>query len=208
MKRIVTLLGLGMLVLAGGCDGGDDGGGNGGDDTERPPEELNILRIAEGAPPLESSVLQFWAVRGESREGKLYFQNQQGERGNEYLSLKFESNTLVALPDGSPIAAGDSVLITVTVVDPARILFDFAPSGLRFNAGDPAELRIKYDEADRDFDDDGDEDAADDDIERQLSIWRQASPGEPFVRIGSAVVEDLEEIEADLTGFSRYAIAY
>jgi hypothetical protein len=207
MKRITTLLALATLVLASAC--GDDGG-NGGDGggTERPPEELNILRLAEGAPPLESTVLQFWARRGDSREGKLYFLNDEGERGNEYLSLKIDSNTLLARPDGSPIAVGDSILITVTVVDPSQILFQFAPEGLQFNASQPAELKIKYDEADRDFDDDGDEDAEDDDIERQLSIWRQAAPGQPFVRIGSAVVEDLDEIEADLTGFSRYAIAY
>ena len=30
----------------------------------------------------------------------------------------------------------------------------------------------------------------------------------PFVRVGSAVVKELKEIEAKLVGFSRYALAY
>jgi len=33
-------------------------------------------------------------------------------------------------------------------------------------------------------------------------------PGDPFVRLGSVKVEGQEELEADLQGFSRYAIAY
>jgi len=46
------------------------------------------------------------------------------------------------------------------------------------------------------------------DIETRLGIWRQATVGASFVRLGSAVIEDLKEIEAELTSFSRYAIAY
>jgi hypothetical protein len=205
MRRALTLLGFTTLLLAAGC--GDDGDG-GDDPIERPPEELNILRLAVDAPPLESTSVSFWARRGDSREAKLYFLNESGERGDEYVRLQIDSNTLLALPDGTPIAVGDSVLITLTAVDPARILFQFEPEGLQFNPEDPAELTIKYAEADQDYDDDGDEDAEDDDIELQLGIWRQATEGASFVRLGSALFEELEEIEAELTGFSRYAIAY
>ena len=45
-------------------------------------------------------------------------------------------------------------------------------------------------------------------LETILGIWRQELPGQPFVRLGSVKVEDEEELEAKLTGFSRYAIAY
>ena len=55
---------------------------------------------------------------------------------------------------------------------------------------------------------DGDVDEEDDHIETILGIWRQEQPGDPFVRLGSVKVEDQEELEAKLTGFSRYAIAY
>jgi hypothetical protein len=51
-------------------------------------------------------------------------------------------------------------------------------------------------------------DVDDDAIESTMAIWRQESPGDPFVRVGTAVVEDLEEAEAELQGFSRYALAY
>ena len=55
------------------------------------------------------------------------------------------------------------------------------------SADKPAELKIHYDHADDDLDDDGDVDGEDDDIESTLSIWRQESPGDPFVRLGSVL---------------------
>ena len=51
-------------------------------------------------------------------------------------------------------------------------------------------------------------DGEDDDIENTMAIWRQETPSDPFVRVGTAVVKDLKEAEAELTGFSRYALAY
>jgi hypothetical protein len=51
-------------------------------------------------------------------------------------------------------------------------------------------------------------DTEDDEIEDVLSIWRQETVGGVFERLGSVVIEDLEEIETDLLGFTRYAIAY
>jgi hypothetical protein len=119
-----------------------------------------------------------------------------------------DAPSLLSYPDGTPFAVDDSVLITVRVVDPAQLLFELEPTGLRFNPQEPAELKIHYDHADDDLDDDGDVDSEDDEIERTLAIWRQESPGDPFVRLGSLLIEDLEEIEAELEGFSRYALAY
>jgi hypothetical protein len=99
------------------------------------------------------------------------------------------------------------VLVTIKVVDPALILFDLEPTGLQFSSAEPAELKIKYAEADDDYDDDGDDDEDDDEIELRLGIWRQENPGDPFVRLGTLRGDD-DDLEADLTGFSRYAIAY
>jgi len=69
-------------------------------------------------------------------------------------------------------------------------------------------LEIEYGEADDDFNEDGTVDEEDDAIEDELAIWRQAVVGGVFERLGSVTIEDLEEIEVDLLGFSRYAIAY
>lgn len=207
-RSLAASLVLALLLVAQGC--GDSGSDPTPDPpgTEKPPTELNILRIAATAPPLETTAVSFWAVKGQGREGKIYFQDDQGQRGEEYARLKIDSGSLRARPDGSLFADGDSVLVTMTVIDPTQILFEMAPAGLQFNSTAPARLTLKYDEADDDFDGDGERDDDDDDIEQTLGIWRQATPADPFVRLGSVRFDDLEEIEADLTGFSRYAIAY
>ena len=176
--------------------------------SERPPDGLTVARLATTAPPLEESTVSFWAVKGRSVEQKLYFLDSQGQRGEEYLALKLEDESLSQRPDGSAIAEGDSVLITITVEDPALLLFSLQPTGLKFSASKPAELRIRYDQADDDLNEDGDVDSEDDSLESILGIWRQELPGDPFVRLGSVKVEGQEELEADLLGFSRYAIAY
>ena len=73
---------------------------------------------------------------------------------------------------------------------------------------EPAELKIHYDHANGDLNDDGSVDAEDDSLESTLSIWRQEQPGDPFVRLTSVLSVELDEAEAELTGFSRYALAY
>jgi len=176
--------------------------------SERPPDGLTVARLATTAPPLEESTVSFWAVKGRSVEQKLYFLNSEGQRGEEYLALKLEDESLSQRPDGSAIAEGDSVLITITVEDPALLLFSLQPTGLKFSASKPAELKIRYDQADDDLNEDGDVDGEDDSLESILGIWRQELPGDPFVRLGSVKVEGQEELEAELQGFSRYAIAY
>jgi hypothetical protein len=179
-----------------------------GPDTIKPPSQLTVLRLAAGSPALFNPEQSFWAVRGQDREARIFFQNAEGGAGEEYLRLRVDAPSLLAYPDGTPFAENDSVLITVRVVDPAKLLFELEPSGLRFSPADPAELKIHYDQADDDLDEDGDVDAEDESLELTLSIWRQETPADPFVRLGSLVVESLEEVEAELEGFSRYALAY
>ncbi len=119
-----------------------------------------------------------------------------------------DADALLSYPDGTPFAEDDSVLITVRVVDPARLLFEFEPAGLAFNPSRPAELKIHYDKADDDLDEDGDIDVEDETLELTLGIWRQENDGDLFERLGSLLIDDLEEIDAELEGFSRYALAY
>lgn len=175
---------------------------------ERPESVLMILRLAVNAPPLFNTVVSFWAHRGQDSRGEIFFRNPDGSRGDKYVQLDLSDRTLLAYPDGRLFADGDSVLITMRVTEPQRILIEFEPSGLRFDPEEPAELEIRYSHADDDFDDDGDEDEDDAEIERVLGIWRQASSGTPFVRLGTVRIEDLKELEARLLGFSRLAIAY
>ncbi len=174
----------------------------------RDPAALNILQLAQNAPPLWNSQASFYAIRGEDREARLFFQDAVGGQGEEYMRLKIPDAALLTRPDGTPFAVGDSILITVTVVDVQQILFELEPSGLRFDPAKPAELDIEYQEAGDDYDQDGDVDAEDDQIETELAIWRQEVVGGVFERLGSVKFEDLKEIDVELTGFTRYAIAY
>ena len=204
LRRLLAL----PLALTLACS--DSGGPDDGDDTIKPPSDLTILRLAENSPPLFNPEVSFYALRGENREAEISFVDDErpGEPGERYLELRVDAEALAARPDGSPVADGDSVLITVRVVDPAQLLFEFEPAGLTFNPSRPAELRIHYDHADDDLDEDGDVDLDDASLELTLGIWRQENDGDPFERLGSLLIDDLEEAEAELQGFSRYALAY
>ncbi len=199
-SRIAGSLALVAALLAGACE-------STGPDV-LPEDELTIVTRAAGAPPLESNVLAFYAVNGDDREGALFYQDESGGRGERFLELKFSDRSLVTGANGLPVAPGDSVLITITVVDQSQILFDFQPSGIVFNPLEQPELRIRYAEAEGDLDDDGDVDDDDAEIESRLAIWRQETLTSPFVRLGSVRFEDLDEVEAEISGFTRYAIAY
>ena len=192
-----------ILVAATACSDSTAPG-----DNTRPPESLNVARLASTSPPLFNPEESFFAKKGEDRELRIYFQDVSGGQGEEFLRLRVRDESLLSRPDGTPFAAGDSVLITVRVVDVTRILFEADPSGLTFNPSQPAELKIHYSHADHDFNEDGTIDASDDQIKSQLAIWRQETLTGPFIRLGSVNIEGLEEINADILGFSRFAIAY
>ena len=177
-------------------------------DGSKPASDLNIVRIAPTSLPLFDPEESFYAVQGQDREVRMSFQDAVGGEGEEFLRLRVRAGSLLAKPDGTPIAAGDSVLITVRVVDPANILFEMEPAGLTFNPSEPAELKIHYSHADHDFNEDGTVNVFDDEIKSQLAIWRQETTSDPFVKLGSVNVEESEEINADILGFTRYAIAY
>lgn len=175
---------------------------------ERTEQELNALRIRPGAPPLERTDTTFFAVKGEDREVALYFTDGAGGRGTIFFLLRVFSNSLMTRPDGTPIANGDSVQISVRVMDPAQVLFDVQPNGLGFNPLAPAELLLHYNEVDPDLDGDGDVDAADAALELQLVVWRQETPGQLFQRLPSVVNQAVEGVQTFVPGFTRFAVAY
>ncbi|HEY8257205.1 MAG TPA: hypothetical protein VIG08_06075 [Gemmatimonadales bacterium] len=206
--RITPLLShLGLVAIVATVVSCSDSSGPGPGDT-KDQGELTIVRLADTSPPLLNPVDSFYAKRGEDREIRIFFADVEGKQGEEYLRLRINAQSLLARPDGSLFQEGDSILVHVRVVDPAELLFEMQPSGLRFSPSEPAELKIHYDHANEDFNDDGKVNQDDDSIETTLGIWRQETLTDPFVRLGSAVVKDLKEIEAELEGFSRYALAY
>ena len=199
MKRnsLAPLAALTLAALGLGCANSPDG------PIVKPPGNLNILALQPGHPALVSSEISFYALKGEDREGAIQFAG-----GEEYLRLEVPAQSLKALPDGTPIANGDSVKITLRVVNPDSIHFEFQPAGLTFSAAKPASLKIEYGEAGDDLNDDGTVDAEDTVIEHELAVWVQEQLGAVYTQLVDVKLEDSNEIEADLLGFSRFAIAY
>jgi len=197
-----------LLIAAVAGAAGSCSSSSGPSGVTEPPSDLHVVHVASNSTPLFNPADSFYAKRGEDRELRIYFQDSGGGQGEEYLRLRVDAATLLALPDGTPVAQGDSVLIHVRVADPSQMLFELEPSGLHFSPIAPARLTIHYDHADGDLNDDGVVDATDSTIEGTLAIWRQENPGDPFLRLSSVLSLELDEAEAELTGFSRYALAY
>ncbi|MCK7521642.1 MAG: hypothetical protein MZV64_30135 [Ignavibacteriales bacterium] len=175
----------------------------------RPPGELTILRLAAEAPPLFENSVTFWAVRGEDREGRLYFSDGQGQRGEEYVRLKVDAASLLARPDGNPVRGrrlradhhdggrpgADPLPVRAGGPDVqqrlARRARDRVPGGRRATSTTTATWTTMTRTS-----------------RRASASGARPPSARPSCVLGSAVIEDLEEIEAELTSFSRYAIAY
>ncbi len=148
MRRKTVVAGALALVLL-GC--GDNTGPAG-----VPDAQLNIVRQDTLAPPLLATQASLWAKVGDGREVHLNYQGAgPGQIGEEYLRFEVPGDGLYRKPDGTAFLPGDSILITVTVVDPTRFHYEFEPSGLRFSAEHPARLKIRYFDAEHDFNEDG-----------------------------------------------------
>jgi hypothetical protein len=172
-------------------------------------DELMFLQLPAGAPPLATQAASFWARTNQDREVRLFFRPRPGESdSSEFLRFRVDAGSLSRRPNGSAFALNDSILITVTVVDLQRLIVDFQPSGLRFSQSRPARLKIRYENADHDFDDDGDIDPDDEGLEHQFSIWRQEAIGAPWFELGTIRHDEIDEIEADIFGFTNHALAY
>ncbi|MCG8470190.1 MAG: hypothetical protein MJB57_18595 [Gemmatimonadetes bacterium] len=171
---------------------------------------LSILRQATTAPPLSVTDTSFVVTRGEDFELELRYEPRPGEsEGEEFLEFELDDESLLRYPPGHPragqlFANGDTITIRIQV-DPARMIATLEPSGLEFDPDEPAELEIRYGNADGDYDDDGEEDPPE--AEAEIDLWRQENIGDPWFRVGEIKDEDLDRVRARLTSFSRYALA-
>jgi len=173
-------------------------------------EEPHFVTAASGAPDVANPVVSFWAKSGEDRTGTMYYHSTTSGRDSTPLfSLRVRPRSLWRRPDGSLIAQGDSVLITLTLVDPEHLIVDCEPSGLQFSSHDPARLKFSYAEADDDVNGDGVVNSTDQALTRVLSIWRRETPDSPWLLVPSSRnSEGSFDVEADIGGFTGYAIAY
>ena len=171
--------------------------------------EPHFLRPAAGAPTIANPVVSFWAKRGVRQTAEMVYHRVAGARDSVvFFSLRLKERSLWRRPDGTAFADGDSVLITLTLVDAGRGIVDCQPSGLRFSPVDPVRLRMSFFHADDDLNRDGVVNAADSSIARGLDIWRRESAAEPWQSLVSKVAVGPHEVEAEIGGFTGYAIAW
>lgn len=165
-----------------------------------PPSALTILELAPAAPPLCQDSVGFWARTDQNRDVTISFDDgscAQPTGGEKFLNFEVQAGSLLKRPDGTAFATVDSIFIWIKPA-PDSVLFDFQPSGLTFRSNRAARLQLEYGEAQ----------VSDSIIERQLNLWVQEQPGDSLLQVGSVKSEEFDEFEADILGFSRYAIAY
>ena len=225
-REVLRVATVGSLVVALACAGGaptdtgatgevtpgnpagDTSGGSGGGSAPSGTDSIRFLRVAANAPALEADSLAFWAVQGEEREVELNYLPTSGNSQQRFLRFRVRKQTQMRRPDGSLIANGDSIRITIRVVDAARLLTKFEPAGLRFEGGGSARLWLSYAEVGEDLDGDGSVSSADSTVAQALSIYRRETVTAPWFRVTSTHDLVLDELQATITGFTNYVIAY
>jgi hypothetical protein len=212
MHMARSLRGLGSLltlVTVLSCENGPTMAPSASDPTVRSTGDLRLLRVAAGTPPLATTQASFYAVKGRNAGIDLYYHAAAGRQDSaKFLEFRMGGASLDRRPDGSVIAPGDSVLITLTVTDPVYLVVEFEPSGLVFSSNDKPKLRIFFGACGDDLNYDGVVNAADKAVQDQLGLWRQEAPGEPWFRLATAQISDLRRLDAELSGFTGYAAAY
>ena len=154
------------------------------------------------------TVDSFMAVKGQGRSTGSTSPMMTAAPARSTSRFKLDGQSLLAYPDGTPFGAGDSVRITIRVVNPDSIYFQFEPAGLTFDPAHPAQLKIEYAETGGDFNEDGTGDARRHRHRAYPGHLAAARASDSFTRLQSIRVEEQEEIDASLLGFTRYAIAY
>lgn len=171
--------------------------------------QVNALAPAAGAPAIANPIVTFYAVAGESRQAFMYYRSRPGRTDSTvFIRFRVSNGSLLARPDGSPFADGDSILITMQLIDPEKLIVRFSPSGLRFDPLDPADIKFNFLETDDDLDDDGVVTATDSTFTTMLAIWKRENANEPWYKQTSILSTELHEIEAEVTGFTDYIIAW
>jgi len=199
MRRHTFIASALLLVLFACSDNSGPGG--------VPNSDLHIVQQDSTTPPLVATQASFWAKVGDGREVRLYYEVTPAD-SDEFLRFEVPGDGLYRKPDGTAFQPGDSILITVTVLDPARFSFQFEPSGLVFNPDHPARLKIRYFGCNHDFDLDGDLDSTDTAIEQELDMWRREGPNTPWFRMGAVKFEELDELDANIPSFTEHAVAW
>ena len=152
-------------------------------------QQRHLLRH-EYAVNFAHGTATMWAVRGESRTMKL----QYGD-GSPFATFTVGAGTLVTDAAGSEVAPGDSVEITMRLLQPSTFAVDMQPSGIRFNPDAPAVLQFNLDRAGRNAM-----------RSQNLSFWKQETTSSPWEPVPATFDYVGRTATASLSGFTIYAI--
>ena len=197
-KFVRSIAGIAALLSAGMGIGCGDGSFDPRIEQTRVPDELNILQL-DTIPTMVNDSAGFWAVRGEVRFVEMFYADSLGQPTERLLRFHVADNALDKYPDGTKFESHDSVFISIRITDPATLAFDFAPAGLRFKKDHPATLTVGYGRA---------ANAASGDTVSAFGIWMQEQDNGDYIMLESRIHAAQQEVEADVPGFSRYAVAF
>jgi hypothetical protein len=174
-----------------------------------PNSQLHIVAQDTTAPAVLNDSVSFYAVAGQGRQVKMYYQGAApGDTGETLLEFEIPGDGLQQKPDGTPFQAGDSILITIAVATPGRFEFTFGPTGLQFNPSSPARLKIVYGHCDHDFNNDGHVDPADSTTQTLLDLWRRQTGDTLWTKLDGVNLDDDNEVSVNIVHFTQYALAW
>jgi hypothetical protein len=174
-----------------------------------PISDPHFLTADPAAPTIANPVIGFWAKQGIDQSVRMVYHARPGHTDSTtFLVFRVRARSLVSDATGAPLAPGDSVFITLSLVDPVNLVVDFQPSGLRFSQSHPASLKLEYGEVVQDYNGDGVIDSTDVAISRTFRIWRRESLLDPWSPLPSVVDTEIDEVTTDIPGFTGYALAF
>ncbi len=171
---------------------------------------MTMLRHSPDAPPLMAYDTSFTAVQGQRTEFVLHYVNPyvvlsavdpselDGWEmvGSWFMRVSIPKDAQLLDESGTPLAAGDSVEITV-LVDAEEFLVDFGPHGSTFLGKKPALLEFSLEFAQL-----ADLDAA------TLDVWYRAAVGAKWSALNTQFDKRGMKLAAPIYHFSGYAVAW
>jgi hypothetical protein len=154
-------------------------------------QSISFVRHVDG-PSLSRQAVSFWAVPGETRTATLGYAD-----GTPLATLTIPQDALRRDASGQLIARGDSIHITMTLLDRKTFAVRFEPAGLRFVQQAPAVLSFNLARAGTKALGSG-----------SLSMWKQETPESEWTLVPSFVDRSARTLTAHIDGFTVYALSY
>lgn len=205
MRRLLLLL----IVLSAACESATGPnapyGKKSGDNSNGTPLLTPIDTPYIALMPRDTS---FWAVKGRLQDVVLHFRSTvAGQPGDHVLEFTLSAGSLLRRPDGTAIATGDSVLITINPDTTGKMSFTFQPSGLVFDSTAPALLTLWCNHAAADLNGDGVVNSTDEQLWYEMSIWKRENPTDPWSKQSTTRSSDGYQLQTPVNGFTGFSVA-